>query len=266
MKELFFIGAGKMASAIAGGVVKSGVLSSDKLAAYDVLAQACSDFTERTTVECCASVADGVKSAERILVAVKPQMLETALAPLAGLLKDKLVISIAAGVSIERLHALTGSQRIIRVMPNTPAMVGAGAAAFAAAPGAAAADRKFVKNLLGAVGTVTEVSENLMDAVTGLSGSGPAYVFTFIQALADGGVAEGLSRSAALELAVQTVLGAAQMVKESQLHPMELCDQVTSPAGTTSRALQVLAEEGFSGTVIKSVRAAAERSRELGRK
>ena len=103
-----------------------------------------------------------------------------------------------------------------------------------------------------------------MDAVTGLSGSGPAYVFTFIQALADGGVAEGLSRKAALELAVQTVLGAAQMVKDTGIHPTELCDQVTSPAGTTSRALEVLAERGFSGTVMQSVRAAAARSRELG--
>ena len=264
MKELFFLGAGKMASAIAAGVVKSSVHKSDELSAYDVLPQACKSFTDLTGVECCCDAVSGVSGAERILVAVKPQMIESALSPLKSALKDKLVISIAAGVTIERLRALTGAERIIRVMPNTPAMAGEGASAFTASCGAAQSDKDFVQKLLGAVGTVTEVSENLMDAVTGLSGSGPAYVFTFIQALADGGVAEGLSRSAALELAVQTVLGAAKMVKESNLHPMELCDQVTSPAGTTSRALEVLAERGFSGTVIQSVRAAAARSRELG--
>ena len=266
MKELFFLGAGKMASAIATGVVNSKILNADDVSAFDVSAEACEKFTELSGVRCCQDAVSGASEASAVLIAVKPQMLENALAPLKDVLKDKLVISIAAGVTIERLSALTGAARIIRVMPNTPAMAGEGAAAFTASSQAAEADRTFVKNLLGAVGTVTEITENLMDAVTGLSGSGPAYVFTFIQALADGGVAEGLSRSAALELAVQTVIGAAKMVKESNLHPMELCDQVTSPAGTTSRALEVLAERAFSGTVIQAVRAAAERSRELGAK
>ena len=169
-------------------------------------------------------------------------------------------------MTIEALSAVTGSGRIIRVMPNTPAMVGAGASAYACGQDVTVEDEKFVCDLLGAVGTVTRVNENLMDGVTGLSGSGPAYVFTFIQALADGGVAEGLSRAAAVELAVQTVLGAAEMVKQTGVHPMELCDQVTSPAGTTSRALELLAQRGFSGTVMQAVRAAAARSRELGSK
>ena len=264
MKELFFLGAGKMATAIAGGVVKAKLYPASSLSAYDVSEDACRNFTLASTIAVCDDPVEAVKNSGRVLVAVKPQMIASALKPLAGVLQDKLVISIAAGVTVDQLIELTGTSRVIRVMPNTPAMVGCGAAAFTAGAGATDEDRRFVSSLFGAVGTVTEVSENLMDAVTGLSGSGPAYVFTFIQALADGGVAEGLSRKAALELAVQTVLGAAQMVKDTGIHPTELCDQVTSPAGTTSRALEVLAERGFSGTVMQSVRAAAARSRELG--
>ena len=266
MKELFFLGAGKMASAIAGGVVKSGLYNADDLSAFDISSQACESFSALSAIKCCSNVAHGAADASRVLVAVKPQMMESALSELKDVLKDKLVISIAAGVSIAKLYELTGSNRIIRVMPNTPALAGAGAAAFSASGGATAEDKEFVQKLFGAVGIVTEVSENLMDAVTGLSGSGPAYVFTFIQALADGGVAEGLSRTAALELAVQTVLGAAKMVQNTGVHPMVLCDQVNSPAGTTGRALEVLADNRFSATVIKSVRAAAARSRELGAK
>ena len=264
MKELFFLGAGKMASAIAGGVVKSGLFTAGNLSAFDVSVQACENFTGVSSVNCCSDAAEGAANASRVLIAVKPQMLEEALLPLKNILKDKLIISIAAGVSISRLQALTGAERIIRVMPNTPALAGAGAAAFSANCGATAEDREFVRKLFSSVGTVTEINEKLMDAVTGLSGSGPAYVFTFIQALADGGVAEGLSRSDALELAAQTVLGAAKMVLETGVHPMVLCDQVNSPAGTTGRALEVLAENSFSSAVIKSVRAAAARSRELG--
>lgn len=264
MKELFFLGAGKMASAIAGGIVKSGLYNADSLSAFDVSTQARDSFSAMSSVVCCQDVVSGASSASRVLVAVKPQMIESALIPLKGVLKDKLVISIAAGVSLARLYALTGTERVIRVMPNTPALAGAGASAFSAGNGATEEDKEFVRKLFCAVGVVTETGEQLMDAVTGLSGSGPAYVFTFIQALADGGVAEGLSRSAAIELAAQTVLGAAKMVQETGMHPMVLCDQVNSPAGTTGRALEVLAENAFSATVIKSVRAAAARSRELG--
>ena len=266
MKKLFFLGAGKMATAIASGVTASKLLAAEELLAYDISQAACDNFTKSSGVECCSDAAAGAMDAECILIAVKPQMINEALAPLAGKLDGKLIISIAAGVTIEALNSITGTGRIIRVMPNTPAMVGAGASAYACGKDVTDADEKFVSNLLGAVGTVTKVSENLMDGVTGLSGSGPAYVFTFIQALADGGVAEGLSRAAALELAVQTVLGAAEMVKQTKIHPMELCDQVTSPAGTTSRALELLAQRGFSGTVTQAVRAAAARSRELGSK
>ena len=265
MSELFFLGAGRMACAIAGGITAK-IFKAHELSAYDVSEDACIKFTEISGVPCCNDVVSGAAGAERILIAVKPQMIETALKPLAGILKNKLIISIAAGVSLARLSELTGTDRVIRVMPNTPALVGAGAAALSAGSGATAEDREFAAKLFSSVGSIIEVNENLMDAVTGLSGSGPAYVFAFIQALADGGVAEGLSRSAATDLAVQTVLGAAMMVKETGNHPMDLCDQVTSPAGTTSRAMELLAARGFSGIVMQAVRAAAGRSRELGAK
>ena len=151
-------------------------------------------------------------------------------------------------------------------MPNTPALVGKGAAAFAGGSGASEEDLKFASDIFNAAGIGLQVPEKLLDAVTGLSGSGPVYVFEFIQALADGGVTEGLPRDIALQLAAQTVLGAAAMVLETGIHPAVLKDQVTSPGGTTSRGLEKLAEKGFSGTVLQAVRAASSRSAELGKK
>lgn len=265
MSKLFFIGAGKMASALAGGVVRAGVLPAAEIGAFDVDPRAAHAFSGATGVSCVTGdEAAALADAEAVLLAVKPQMLTAAVEGIRSCFAGKLVISIVAGVSISRLEALTGASRIIRVMPNTPALVGEGAAAYAAAPGATSADEELVGKILGAVGMVTKFSEGLLDAVTGLSGSGPAYVFEFIRALADGGVAEGLSRDAALRLAAQTVLGSARMVLESGEHPSVLKDRVTSPAGTTIRGLEVLADRGFAGAVTQAVRAGASRSRELG--
>jgi len=263
MSKIFFLGAGKMATAIAGGLVKSGLYKAEELAAFDVNAAAGAAFTKATGVAVCGL--DAASKSEALLIAVKPQMIASALAPLSGKLGDKLVISIAAGVPIEKISSLTGAKRIVRVMPNTPALVGAGAAAYAPGPGAAAEDAALVGKILGAVGTAFQVKEHDIDAVTGLSGSGPAYAFEFIQALADGGVAEGLPRDISVKLAAQTLLGAAKMVLESGKHPNELCDAVTSPAGTTSRGLELLAERAFHAAAMQAVRAAAQRSRELGK-
>lgn len=270
MVKLFVIGAGKMGGAIAGGLVAKKMFSPDEVTAFDVSRVAAESFAQRvgcaaySTVEAAASA---FAEAPTVLLAVKPQVLESALAmwknassPLSG----KLVISIVAGVTIEKLASLTGTDRIVRVMPNTPALVGAGAAAYAPGAGASEEDAALVERILSAVGMVRRMKESDLDAVTALSGSGPAYVFAFIQALADGGVAEGLSREAAQALAVQTVLGAAQMAASSGDHPAVLKDAVTSPGGTTIRALEVLEDRGFSGAVIQAVRAAARRSRELG--
>ena len=267
MYKLFFIGTGKMATAIASGVVKSKLLGASQIGGYDVNEAAAAMFSGATG---CSVVAgkfpEMMENSEAVFIAVKPQVIEDALLPYSNLLKNKLVISIVAGVSLEKLKALTGADRIIRVMPNTPAMVGAGMAAYSAAPEATEQDIEFTGKLFSAVGMSLQLPENYLDAVTAVSGSGPAYAFEFIQAMADGGVAEGLPRDVALKLAAQTVLGAAVMVLKTGAHPQQLKDNVTSPAGTTSRALEVMAERGFNGIVMQSVRAAAARSRELGGK
>lgn len=266
MSKLLFIGAGKMASAIAGGIVSAKLFSADEISAYDISSAAAAAFTAATGVACVSEIAPALADAEKVLIAVKPQYLDAALRPLQGKFGGKLVISIVAGVTLETLSALTGTEKIVRVMPNTPALVGKGAAAYAGGAGADEEDLKFVSDIFNAAGIGLQVPEKLLDAVTGLSGSGPAYVFEFIQALADGGVAEGLPRDTALQLAAQTVLGAAAMVLETGTHPAVLKDQVTSPGGTTSRGLEKLAEKGFSGIVMQAVRAASSRSAELGKK
>lgn len=266
MKKLFFIGAGKMASAIGGGLVRSGLFAPEELGAFDPDKCAAEKFSSSTGISAaCDTPAAGLQNTEAVLIAVKPQMITAALTPFKDFLRDKLVISIAAGISIAALENITGAKRIIRVMPNTPALVGKGAAAYALSEGAAPEDCQLAEKIFSAVGIAMQVKEKDLDAVTALSGSGPAYVFEFIQALADGGVAEGLSRDTALQLAIQTVAGAAEMVKVTGEHPASLKDKVTSPAGTTSRALETLADRGFAGIVIKAVRAAAKRSEELGK-
>lgn len=284
MSKLFFLGAGKMATAIAGGIVKAEVFQKAELAAFDVSPKAAAEFEQKTGVLCYWGGADSllfrgkdgaeecggalrkiIEQADAVLLAVKPQVLASALKPLAGCLAGKPVISIVAGVPIDRLAGLTGSGRIVRVMPNTPALVGEGAAGYSLAPEAQAADGELANRILSAVGVAMQVDEKYLTAVTALSGSGPAYVFEFIRALSDGGVAEGLPRDVATKLAIQTVLGSAAMAKETGIHPAILKDQVTSPGGTTIRALEVLEDRAFAGAVIAAVRACARRSEELGK-
>ena len=265
MAQLFFMGTGKMATAIAGGLVKKNVFESSELCGFDINPAAAAEFTKATGVPTVTTPADALAASSAVLIAVKPQMITAALEQFKEILKDKLILSIAAGISIAQLAELTTSSRIIRIMPNTPALVGCGAAAFTPSQDAGTEDIALAGKIFSAVGIAIQLKESDMDAVTALSGSGPAYAFEFIQALADGGVAEGLSRETALKLAAQTLLGAAMMVIETGEHPGVLKDKVTSPAGTTSRALEVLAERGFSGTVIQAVRAAAKRSKELGK-
>lgn len=254
-----------MAAAIAGGIVKSKLFEPSQIGGFDINEASASIFSGATGGDCFSSkLPVHLEKAETVFISVKPQVIENAVAPYADSLKNKVIISIVAGVSIEKLEAITGSKRIIRVMPNTPALVGEGAAVYAASAGAEKSDIELADKIFSSVGTALQLSENYLDAVTAVSGSGPAYVFEFIQAMADGGVAEGLPREIALKLAAQTVLGAATMVLKTGAHPQQLKDNVTSPAGTTSRALEVMAARGFSGIVMQSVRAAAERSRELG--
>jgi pyrroline-5-carboxylate reductase len=200
-----------------------------------------------------------------LLLAIKPQVFDRVVAQLTQSTPAQLVISILAGVDIVRLERAFPQQPIIRAMPNTPATVGAGMTAIAAGTLVQTPDLDLATQIFQAVGEVVTVPESLMDAVTGLSGSGPAYIAIAIEALADGGVAAGLPRAIADKLALQTVLGTARLLNESDLHPAQLKDRVTSPGGTTIAGVTKLEQAGFRSALIEAVIAAAKRSQELGR-
>ena len=201
--------------------------------------------------------------ADFVVLAVKPQHAAVALEAIDGSTSEPLVISIMAGVTISRVQELTRAKRVVRVMPNTPCLVGEGASGIAAGDNVSDGDLKYVSELLQSVGKVVEVSEEHIDAVTGVSGSGPAYVFRFIESLIEGGIAEGLSSDVAKTLAVQTVLGAAKLVTETGEDPAILRDRVTSPGGTTLAALNSLEADGFDRAIVSAVSAAVVRAKEL---
>lgn len=261
---LAFIGAGKMATAIASGLVDHRVFAPEHILATDVADSACQAFAERTGASCGSDNTAMIAQADAIVLAVKPQVAAQVLAPLKGAFADKLFISIAAGLSIDSLATWTGASRIIRVMPNTPAMVATGASVFSCAPAVTDADRELARRIFGAIGVVREMPESKLDAVTGLSGSGPAYVFEFIQALVDGGVNAGLDADSAHELVVQTVAGAAEMLRQGMGTPDELRIAVTSPGGTTAAGLSVMAAADFREIMSRVVARATARSIELG--
>jgi pyrroline-5-carboxylate reductase len=264
-KKIAFLGTGNMAEALVKGLLRAGAAAPAEIACAEPREARRREIEERYRVRTVPSNRDAVVDADVIVLSVKPQVIDAVLDEIAPDLAGKLVVSIAAGVPIAAIaRRLPPSVRIVRTMPNTPALVGAGAAALAAGPTAGPADLELATRLLGAVGTVAVVAEPLLDAVTGLSGSGPAFVYLFIEALADGGVKAGLPRAEALALAAQTVLGSARMVLETGEHPGRLKDQVTSPGGTTIAGVHALERAGFRGAVIDAVEAAARRSRELG--
>lgn len=262
MRGICFIGAGKMATAIAGGMVRKNIKT--EIHTFDPFAAAAEQFCKLTGGTAHPSPVAALEHADVILLAVKPQYLTEAVAAFREAIGERLVISIVAGATIASLEALTGTRRIVRVMPNTPALVGEGMSCIAASEAVPEADLAETETLLSAVGLCRRVSEKQLDAVTGLSGSGPAFVLEFIQALADGGVYAGLPRATAIELAVQTVLGSAKMARDAKTPIGELRDAVISPAGTTSRGVMELAKGAFSATVAQAVTAAADRSAELG--
>ncbi len=266
-EKIFFLGAGKMATAIAGALVKLDPTNKTTVTAFDPNRAAAVHFAEATGARAESSgAAELAAAADTVLLAVKPQHLRAATEPLAAVLADKLVISIVAGVELSQLAAITGARKLVRVMPNTPALVGEGMSCFAAAGGLSGDELASVERILGAAGKTAAVDEKLLNAVTGLSGSGPAYVFEFIMALADGGVREGLPRDLALKLAIQTVLGSAKLAAESAIHPAQLRDQVISPGGTTAAGVAELERHGFRFAVQEAVVAASRRSAELGKK
>jgi pyrroline-5-carboxylate reductase len=266
MMKLGLIGCGKMGGALLRGVEQALGKGSLNVALSDVMPEAVNSL--RQCLSCKSTTgtpAEVAAASDVIILAVKPADVKALCETLAQVKGSRLYLSIAAGISLANLEAwLGGKQRVIRSMPNTPALVGKGAAAFARGSTATAKDAAVAAKILGAVGTADEVAEKLLDAVTGLSGSGPAYVYTVIEALADGGVLMGLPRAAALRLAAQTVAGAAEMVLSTGKHPAPLRDEVTSPGGTTIAGLEKLEQYGLRNAMIQAVRAATEKSKALG--
>lgn len=261
-----FIGSGKMATALARGLISSEFVSADRVVASDVYAAARESFQSGTGARTVEANSHVVECSDVVVLAVKPQQMGDVLDGMSSLLEDRhLVISIAAGLPLSFYEAKLGtSRRVIRVMPNTPCLVGETAAGFSVGASATAADAALVASLLGTVGLAVQVEEKLLDAVTGLSGSGPAYIYQIIEALSDGGVRVGLPRDVATKLAAQTVLGAAKMVLETGEHPGPLKDAVTSPGGTTIAGVHALESGGLRATLMNAVEAAANRSKELG--
>lgn len=264
--QVGFLGAGKMATALAKGFVQAGLIQPGNLIASDCVPAAAAAFGRELGAKTTASNRDVAAFARVLIVAVKPAQVAGVLTEIREQITPQhLLISIAAGVPIAKLEqALGGQARVVRVMPNTPALVGAGACAYALGPTATADDAQVTQQLLSAVGVAYAVNEPLLDAVTGLSGSGPAYAFLMIEALSDGGVAAGLPREVATKLAAQTLLGSARLVLETGQHPGVLKDMVTSPGGTTIDGLHELEKGGLRAALISAVRAAADKARRLG--
>lgn len=266
-KKVGFIGSGNMGEALIKGLIEASVVPADAIYASDVRADRLKELDRLYGIQVVPDNAAVVRHADVVILAVKPQILAQVLAEIApAVTKRTLLISIAAGVSTERLREGLGKDaRLIRVMPNTPALVLEGVTAIAKAQGLEPEDLDIAGEIFSAVGRVVMLDESLMDAVTGLSGSGPAYVALVIESLADGGVKMGLDRITAMTLAMQTVLGAAKLLQETGLHPGALKDMVSSPGGTSIAGIAALEEGGIRNTFIKAVERATARSKELGR-
>ncbi|KAB2608359.1 pyrroline-5-carboxylate reductase-like [Pyrus ussuriensis x Pyrus communis] len=263
--KLGFIGAGKMAESIARGIVQSGVLPPNRIATFHPDASRRQAF-ESFGVHLHSKNDDVVEESDVVIFSVKPQVVKDVVLQLRPLLsRKKLLVSIAAGVKLKDLQEWAGHSRFIRVMPNTPSAVGAAASVLSLGGGATEQDGDLIAKVFGSIGKTWKADEKYFDAVTGLSGSGPAYIYLAIEALADGGVAAGLPRELALGLASQTVFGAASMACHTGKHPGQLKDDVTSPGGTTIAGIHELEKGGFRGILMNAVVAAAKRSQEFSK-
>lgn len=260
-----FIGGGQMALALAEGFAARGLVPPDAITVYDPAPAARQRLESRLPgVRFAADAAAAAASADLVWLAVKPQQAQAACRELAAVMADRTLVSIAAGLSLATLTTMAGTPQVVRVMPNTPCLVGHGVSVVCrtAAVSTAAAGR--VRDLLASVGHVHEAEEPALDAVTGLSGSGPGFLALITEALADGGVRAGLPRPLALALAVQTLAGTGLLLERTGDHPAVVKDKVSSPGGTTIAGLAVLEERGVRGAIIDAVAAAAARARELG--
>lgn len=256
-----------MATALARGWLTAGLASKERMVASDPYPQARQDFTTETGVSSTADNREVAAGSDLLLLAVKPQVMAALLADIRPSVTGRhMVISIAAGITLKQLSdGLGQDRRLIRVMPNTPCLVGASASGYSPGRSATLEDVALVDRLLNALGRAFRLPEHLLDAVTGLSGSGPAFVYVMIEALSDGGVRVGLPRDVATTLAAQTVFGAAKMVLETGSHPGVLKDMVASPGGTTIAGLHALERGGLRAALMDAVEAATKKSLELGK-
>jgi pyrroline-5-carboxylate reductase len=263
--KIGFIGCGKMGSALIQGVLAAKVSEPSEVIVHDRLSEAAEMLGTESGIRVARGNREVAAASDVILLCVKPEDALAALREAAPDLAGKLLVSIVAGITIESLQEAAGAKcHVVRVMPNTAALVQKGASAYATGDGVTDKDIAAVQEIFTSVGQAFHVKESLLDAVTGLSGSGPAYVYLFIEAMSDGGVRMGLPRDLATKLAVQTVAGAAGMVSETVMHPALLREMVTSPGGTTIAGLAELERAGLRSAVMDAVRAATLRARELG--
>lgn len=264
-RSITFLGAGNMATAIIRGLLKAGT-PADRITATVRRPERIAQLSEAHGIQVLTDNVRAAKAADVVVLSVKPQALDKLLKEVAPAIDHtKLVVSVAAGVPIAAIERRLGAgARIVRSMPNTPCLVGLGATALSAGEHATPDDLALATALFESVGTSTVVDEYLLDAVTGLSGSGPAYIFLIIEALSDAGVKVGLSRHVSLKLAAQTLLGSAKLLLETGAHPGHLKDQVTSPGGTAIAGLHTLEAGGLRTTLIDAVEAATRRAKQLG--
>lgn len=264
--NLGVIGCGKMGSALIGGALRAELIAKKQVWGYDKKVAAVHQFCQSTGAQASTSLKDLADHCDTFVLATKPHQVREVLSELGQALagKSALLISVAAGIRLSVLeNVLPANVRVIRTMPNTPALVGKGATAYALGSRALPVDAELAASLFYSVGLAVATEESLLDAVTGLSGSGPAYGFIIIEALADAGVQQGLPRADALQLAAQTMLGAATMVLETGLHPGTLKDMVASPGGTTIAGIAALEQHGLRHALMEAVAAATKRSQEL---
>ena len=263
--KLALIGGGMMAEAVIAGVLREAVLPAETVFVSEHKAARAEELHKKYGVQAFCRAADFLADMDVVFLAVKPNAAKAAIEELqGGLSSSAVLVSIVAGLPLARLEQLLPGQPVIRVMPNTPLAAGAGMSAYALGSSASGVHEEKIRTILSAAGKAVCLEESMMDAVTGLSGSGPAFAFLVIDALADGGVAAGLPRKEALLLAAQTLFGAAKMVLDTGRHPAELRDQVTSPAGTTIAGLRVLEQRAVRGAFLDAVLSAAEKSKVLG--
>jgi pyrroline-5-carboxylate reductase len=264
--KIGIIGVGNMGSAIVQGVLRAALFAPDEIVVCDVVREKAEDLSKALKIHTEQSAAEVARAASTIIIAVKPQTMEQCLTEIKGTVTaSHIIISIAAGISTGFLEKrLPAATHVVRAMPNTPALVGAGATVLCAGSHASDKDMSAAEDIFTAVGKVFRAPESLMDAVTAVSGSGPAYLFYFAECLSDAAVQNGLPRQQAVALVTQTVFGSAKLLSESGEEASVLRAKVTSPGGTTEAALKIFKQHGFDGILAAAVRAAVERGRELG--